>query len=357
MDDQTNNTPDSIPGPDSTPLPDGEAASPAENDVNTPSPEEMMDVEAAISQEERFSLAPDATPIMQTAVSRASVVGTQRLPSLEEVYTPPSAKGLTFGHSRDIGKVRGNNEDATYTFLATQLNVENNPDFGIFIVADGAGGHDDGELASSVASRTMVEFISRKIYQPMLLQYLQPEQEPLPPMNEVLQNAVQEADERVKEQVPGGGTTLTALVLVGSLAHIAHVGDSRAYLLTLDPETNEPLLEKVTRDHSVAERLHEIGQITAEEARTHPEAGRLWKIMGLTENLEPDISTRRIPAKAHVLLCSDGLWNMVPENEIVSIILTSGTPQEATDRLVGAANNKGGLDNISVVLLKMPAED
>ena len=145
---------------------------------------------------------------------------------------------------------------------------------------------------------------------------------------------------------PDGGTTLTAAVLIGDLAHIAHVGDSRAYLYTPEADGEEERLEQLTRDHSVAKRLEEIGHITREEADHHPEASRLWKIMGLTDNLEPDISTRRLPPGSQFVLCSDGLWNMVPDEELIAVLSTATTPQEAADILVAAANAHGGSDNI-----------
>jgi serine/threonine protein phosphatase PrpC len=325
-------------------------------DDTIPEAENALDGSANLTYEDQEQYMADyqATPPQGLPLTPTREVGgTRRLPSLEEALVRPS-KGVSFGFTRDIGMVRTNNEDAVFTLFSSQHNAEDNPDFGIFIVADGAGGHQSGELASTVISRILVEEISREIYQPMLLQHIQVDAPPLPPISEVMSSAVKKADEQVKKEVPGGGSTLTAVVVIGDLAHISHVGDSRAYLLTVDSSTDIPRLEQLTRDHSVAKRLEEIGQITAAEAAGHPEASRLWKIVGLTDNLEPDINTRRLPANSHLLLCSDGLWNMVTEDEIISIILTSGTPQEATDRLIVAANGGGGVDNISAIVVNFP---
>ena len=278
---------------------------------------------------------------------------TRRLPNLESALLRPVQR-VEFGYGRDIGMVRANNEDSIYASYATQMNVGDRPDVGVFIVADGAGGHEDGERASAIASRIVAEALNAQLLRPMLDETDDSDELDLPPIAEVLAEAIRIADERIRARVPDGGTTLTAAVLIGDLAHIAHVGDSRAYLFTPEADGEEERLEQLTRDHSVAKRLEEIGHITREEANHHPEASRLWKIMGLTDNLEPDISTRRLPPGSQFVLCSDGLWNMVPDEELIAVLSTSTTPQEAADILVAAANAHGGSDNISVVVLRMP---
>lgn len=294
---------------------------------------------------------PDATLPEKPAKAAGDIYATQRLPDM--LGAPGQSRRLSYGYSRDIGMVRANNEDSTLAFLSSQHNTQNNPDFGVFIVADGAGGHEDGEQASMLASRTVMDLISQRIFLPMLLRHIETDAEPIPPLAEVLAEAVQTADARLREEVPGGGTTLTAAVIIGDLVHIAHVGDSRAYLIS-GGGSEPPGISQLTRDHSVAKRLEEIGQITADEAAHHPEVSRLWKMLGLSDNLEPDINTRRLPAGSWLLLCSDGLWNMVSESEIAAIVTGATTPQEAADRLVLTANTYGGLDNISVIVVRVP---
>ncbi len=257
---------------------------------------------------------------------------------------------ITHGQCSDIGLVRSNNEDAILSFLATQVAAGGLAHFGLFIVADGAGGHDDGEEAASTAVRVTAEQINRRIYLP-LLDTAATLGADSPPLLESLSEAVRAANRAVMQDVPGAGTTLTAALLMGDTVYLAHVGDSRAYLLTPHTDTGQYEIECLTRDHSVARRLEETGQITAEEATHHPEKNRLWKILGRDAGMDPDTGARPLVADSYLLLCSDGLWGMVPESDIAPVILTSATPQEACDRLVALANMNGGPDNISAIVL------
>ncbi len=316
-----------------------------------PSHELPPDPEPSEDSEQHFPLQESLTPLMMPAV-RMDPGATNRLPNLQERLLRKAPR-LTFGQARDIGMVRATNEDSVLTLYTAQRNVQDNPDFSLFVVADGAGGHADGEFASTVACRIVLEAASEQIYLPMLLQHVSPNTaEPVPPITEVLVEAYQRADKHVRAEVPGGGTTLTTVLIIGDLAHIAHVGDSRAYLLTR--EEGEPHMQQLTRDHSVAQRLQEIGQITAAEAVHHPEASRLWKIMGLSDHLEPDINTRRLPPNSTLVMCSDGLWNMVPDADIAGIVLSAPTPQDAAHHLIAAANAAGGADNIAVIVVHLP---
>jgi serine/threonine protein phosphatase PrpC len=354
MEDNKPNTPD----PESldaagAAVPEDNVSSPAESDNHAV--DEITDPNAHPElAEQRPQLYGGAiTPTHLPIVTPDGFGGTRRLPSLESVQERP-LQGMQYGYSRDIGLVRTVNQDSIFTFVSSQRNVEDNPDFGLFIVADGAGGHEDGEKASKLASRIIVEQVSRQIYQPMLVQHIkQISRDPLPPINEVLTEAVKAADREVRKHVPGGGTTFTGVVVIGDLAHVVHVGDSRAYLIMQD-EDEQYYAEQLTRDHSVAKRLEEIGQITAEEAAHHPETGRLWKIMGLTDNLEPDVSSRRLPGDSYLVLCSDGLWGMVPPEDLLKIVSESASPQDAANRLVVTANGNGGVDNIAVIVVQLP---
>lgn len=329
--------------------------------ASEPDDDQSTEPEIPLSDEELEAAAktnpirPDFGTLEPRVLQQAMLGVTRRLPPLES-GTVQLVERIAFGYGRDIGMVRSNNEDSILTLLSSLQTVDETPDFGIFIVADGAGGHEYGERASAVVSRQVANYVSRHIFRPLLVQGLEdaPDDIDRPPISEVLAAAVKEADEQVQSEVPGGGTTLTAVVTIGDLAHFAHVGDSRAYLIRHDKEADSPTIEQLTRDHSVAARLEEIGQITAQEAAHHPEASRLWKIIGLTDNLEPDIFTRRLPPDCYLVLCSDGMWNMVPSEEIRDTVLSEPTPQLACDRLVAAANSNGGTDNISIVVLHMP---
>ncbi len=272
---------------------------------------------------------------------------TRQLPPVESALTQPN-QHISYGQTSDVGMVRATNQDAVLTFFTSQGNSANTPDFGLFIVADGMGGHHDGEKASAIATQVLAEQVARKIYLPMLQNH-QPDPEGTLPIAEVLAEAVRSSNERVVKAVPEGGTTITAVVIVGDLAHIVHVGDSRAYLIT-----RQYGIEQITRDHSLVQRLIELDQLTPEEAAQHPQKNVLYRAIGQSDNLEVDSITRRLPPDSYLLLCSDGLWNMVPEESALDIVLHAATPQSACDRLVAVANERGGTDNISAVLLQVP---
>lgn len=274
--------------------------------------------------------------------------GTRQLPPLESALTRPN-EHITYGQSSDAGMVRSNNQDSILTFFASQGNTDNVPDFGLFIVADGMGGHHDGEKASAIATRVMAREITHKIYVPMLDRDTRLETDAdRPTLSEILIDAVKVANNVVIETIPEGGTTVTAAAILGDLAYIAHVGDSRAYLIT------ETAIEQITRDHSLVQRLIELDQLTPEEAAEHPQKNVLYRAIGQSDNLEVDAITRRLPANSYLFMCSDGLWTLVSEEDIMQIVTSTPTPQVACDRLVALANERGGADNISAVLLKVP---
>ncbi|MEO8397294.1 MAG: SpoIIE family protein phosphatase, partial [Chloroflexota bacterium] len=137
-------------------------------------------------------------------------------------------------------------------------------------------------------------------------------------------------------------------IIIGDLAYIAHVGDSRIYLLTKDS------IEQLTRDHSLVQRLIELDQLTPEEAADHPNKNMLYRALGQNEAVEVDTLTRRLPPKARLLFCSDGLWNQVEEKDIVEVVKQTANPQEACNKLIALANKRGGADNVTVILLQMP---
>jgi protein phosphatase len=264
---------------------------------------------------------------------------TRELPP--EVMYSGMGEHFSFGQCTNVGKVRPNNQDAALSFFASSRSVDDRPDFGLFIVADGMGGHHHGEKASAITTRVMNSVITTNIYLPLMLG-----NQDAPPIAEALINAVQKANLEVIRTVPEGGTTVTAVAVIGDLAHIVHVGDSRAYLVSKEG------LEQVTRDHSLVQRLIELDQLTPDEAAVHPQKNVLYRALGQNEIVEVDTITRRIPADARLLLCSDGLWAYVDERDIFEIAINNPDPQLACEKLVSLANARGGLDNITVILLK-----
>jgi protein phosphatase len=224
------------------------------------------------------------------------------------------------------------------TLLETEKGTE---PFGIFIVADGMGGFHDGELASAIAARTAGEHIMQKLFLPGLV-----EQAP-PKINDLLVEAVHLANQNVIKQTHMAGTTLTLAVVLGKMAHLAHVGDSRAYYY------HQNTLNQLTRDHSVAARMVETGQITAEEAQNHPQQNVLYRALGQTDDFEVETISLNLAENSLLLLCSDGLWGMVPEKELTHSIANHTTPTKLVNDVVFAANTHGGHDNISVIVVKL----
>lgn len=251
---------------------------------------------------------------------------------------------MIFGHSTDVGMIRSNNQDSNFAFMAASRTCDAFPEFGLFMVADGMGGHSDGELASATVIRVSASQLLSKVYMPILTKADMSDRTPI---TEALDDAFQLAHRNLIEDVPTGGTTLTAAVIIGNLAHIAHVGDSRIYLI------NEDRIEQLSRDHSYVQRLIELEEITPDQAETHPQKSVLYRALGLSEQLEIDTMTRRLASGSYLLICSDGLWGLVSDEELRSMVLRY-PPQQACDTLVSLANQRGGTDNITVVIAHLP---
>ncbi len=260
--------------------------------------------------------------------------------------TPYPSRRLKYGIASDVGRVRNNNQDGSLTLITTTEVTGNPPAVGLFVVADGMGGHKDGEHASAVTVQTLAHYVVDQIILPQLeSREMTSDQKTIP---EVLVEAMEAANDAVQAQVPNGGTTATCAVIRGDLAYIAHVGDTRAYLIT------EGNMELITRDHSLVRRLQELGQLTDEEAEAHPQRNVLYRAIGQGDTLEVDAATRRLPPNARLLLCSDGLWGVIGDERMARILADCADPQEACDRLVSAANESGGPDNITVIVVQMP---
>jgi protein phosphatase len=222
---------------------------------------------------------------------------------------------LRVGARSDVGRVRKGNEDS-YT--------AKDP---LYAVADGMGGHQGGEVASSMAL------------------------EVLGTGDGTLEELVRKANGAVYERAAGDpglsgmGTTLTALRADGEVLRMAHVGDSRAYLL------RDGTLQRLTKDHTVVERLVDDGRLTPQEAEIHPQRSILTRALGVDDNLQVDQGAIEPRPGDRLLLCSDGLTGMVDEESITRILRENTDPQAAADALVAAANEAGGQDNITAVVI------
>lgn len=232
----------------------------------------------------------------------------------------------------DTGQVRPANEDA---YLVGES---------VYAVADGMGGHLAGEVASATALEP-IEALDGRVF---------------PDATEAvtaLRRAVIEANRTVSDMAAhepsyrGMGTTLTATMLEGRRVHIAHVGDSRAYLL------RDGQFSQLTDDHTLVQHLVDEGQITREEAATHPQRSIITRAIGVSREIDVDSMTLDLEPGDQLLLCSDGLTGVVDDEVIASELATDGDAQEALDRLVERANAAGGPDNITVILLRVVEDD
>jgi serine/threonine protein phosphatase PrpC len=167
-------------------------------------------------------------------------------------------------------------------------------------------------------------------------------------LQEIMQTAVREAQKIIQHEAPSSGTTLTAALVLGQQVTIAHVGDSRAYHIHPDGRA-----EVITRDHSLVKRLEELGHLSSDEAVNYPHRNVLYRALGQGDILEPDIFTVAFPQAGFLMLCSDGLWSVIADQDIYRVIRDAPNLQRACQNLVEAAKAAGGPDNISVILVQL----
>ena len=229
----------------------------------------------------------------------------------------------------DIGKRRSMNEDCVY---ASDQPVGNLPN--LLIVADGMGGHNAGELASRFTVESIVDYIGKAA-----------EDRPIPLLSHAIHQANETGIEKAKTEksLEGMGTTVVAATIQGSYLYVANVGDSRLYLIDKD-------ITQITRDHSLVEEMIRVGELKREDARTHPDRNVITRAIGVKEPVRIDFFDMKLEKGDIILLCSDGLTNMVEDRDILKLVKKSGSLKEAASRLVTEANKNGGKDNISVVL-------
>lgn len=252
---------------------------------------------------------------------------------------------LIAASGQSVGKQRELNEDSILALTATLAGNSGSLPFGLYIVADGMGGHQFGEVASNAAVRIVADHIMKK-FKPYLFS-LQPSQ-PDESLQEIMQNAVVDTQKTIQAEAPGSGTTLTAALVLGNQVTVAHIGDSRAYHIYPDGRA-----EVITRDHSLVMRLEELGHISPDEAENYPHRNVLYRALGQGDNLEADVFTLSLPQAGYLMLCSDGLWGVVSDLDMVRLIKEAPNMHVACQNLVEAANAAGGPDNISVVLVQL----
>ena len=234
----------------------------------------------------------------------------------------------------DIGKFREINQDFYYISEETD-----NPQ--LYILADGMGGYKGGEIASKLATESVKKYILNNFDK-----IIKEKEEILKLIKSSVEYANMVVYEKSKEvpDLEGMGTTLEVCLIYNNKAYIGHVGDSRIYRI------RKNVIRKLTKDHSYVQQLVEDKKITREEAKSHPKKNMLTKALGCTAYVEPDIRARNFEKGDIFIICSDGLTNMVDENKIYELI--TNDINTAADKLINLANEAGGYDNITIIIIK-----
>ena len=228
----------------------------------------------------------------------------------------------------DIGNKRSLNED-----YAGYLEKEN---YKIYVVADGMGGHNAGEVASKMAVEAIVSYISENINNKNY--------------NEILKKAIKTANNAIydfastSEKLNGMGTTVTACLVINNKGFVANVGDSSCFLI----RNNK--IKKITKDHSLVQELIDLGTISEEEAFNHPKKNIITRAVGTSKKILIDVFEIDILKDDIIMLCSDGLTNEIQKNEVLEILNSAKSLKNACEKLVLEAKNNGGRDNITVLL-------
>ena len=242
---------------------------------------------------------------------------------------------ITSAGRSDVGVVRTGNED-TYVVL---------PERGIYIVADGMGGHAAGEVASEMAVRAVERELGsvRDLGDEQVAERMRAAIRSA--NGAIFQRTLTEVDKR------GMGTTVTALVLYGARFLVGQVGDSRAYLL------RDGKLVQLTKDHSYVQEQVDAGYLTPEQARSHPYSNVITRCVGANNDVMPDVYVGAVKPQDLFLLASDGLTGMLEDPMLAGLLAAHGTPQEKVDDLIAEANRHGGLDNVTAILVRIDSVD
>ncbi|NOT03640.1 MAG: serine/threonine-protein phosphatase [Anaerolineales bacterium] len=293
-----------------------------------------------------FGKKEDTVKQIQVDMATTAPLTDQQISSIVAIQNLKSeTKQLMAGVGQSVGKQRDHNEDSVLALTSTMAGSMETIPFGLYIVADGMGGHQFGEVASNAAIRIMGGNITKKFHSYL---YNLPTQSLQESLQEVMEASITEAHQYVQREAPGSGTTVTAALVLGQQVTIAHVGDSRAYSIYPDGR-----IDTITRDHSLVKRLEELGHLSKDEAENFPHRNVLIRALGQGETLEADIFTIPFPQGGYLMICSDGLWGVISEKEILRSINEAPTLQKACQNLVEAANAAGGPDNITVILAQM----
>ena len=231
----------------------------------------------------------------------------------------------------DVGRKRKVNQD--YVYVSDQP-VGNLPN--LFVVADGMGGHNAGDFASSFAVKIVVEAVKTDAdYNPV----------------KIIRHAIETANDELINpaercaSMAGMGTTIVVTTIVGNYVYVANVGDSRLYLM-------DSKLRQITKDHSLVQEMVRLGELREEEARNHPDKNIITRALGAKRGVNIDFFDLKLEPGSQILMCSDGLSNMLTDQEMEEILRGSDSLQKKGEKLIELANENGGRDNIAVILIE-----
>ena len=228
---------------------------------------------------------------------------------------------------KDIGQRRQVNQDYVYASVESVGNLPN-----LFVVADGMGGHNAGDYASSCAVQELVDTIKKNAdYNPV----------------KIIRYGMESANLKAgkSEERKGMGTTMVVATIIGNYVYVANVGDSRLYVIHQG-------IHQITKDHSLVQEMVRMGELREEEARDHPDKNIITRALGVARSLDVDFFDLEIGPDTMILMCSDGLSNMVTNEEIADLLERPGNVKEKGKALIRLANANGGKDNIAVVLIE-----
>lgn len=302
----------------------------------------------------RFDIADaDVNPLLPILADvRSDILTTliDCLQAVEEAIAPFETRRTlvqSFAAKSDVGRRRAGNEDTILTASTTWHRDKNNYQVGLYVVADGMGGHAAGEVASATAVQSIFEHIfaanNTHISNPLFAT-------DVAAVVQCIDDAIQHANTQIMVEAKrlgnDMGTTLTMALVLGDVAYIANIGDSRTYIIRDDQ------LRRVTNDHSLVMKLVELEHIVEEDIYTHPQRNGVLRSLGVSALAEVDIYIERLRPNDVLVLCSDGMWEMVRDPDIIGTIRNQNGLANIADTLVEVANNAGGDDNISVILVK-----
>jgi serine/threonine protein phosphatase PrpC len=280
------------------------------------------------------------------------------LQAMSEDRQQPQSVALWVGRLSHVGQVRELNEDSLLTLELGRVRQSISAPVGLYVVADGMGGHQGGEVASALCIQSIAEQILQTVLAPAL------SQEPLAGdthsaslrdlgIETALREAVQMANKQIYDQRRSVGsdmgTTVVMALVVGDRAYLANVGDSRAYLV------DSRSIKQISVDHSLIQRLIDLGQLTPEGAKTHPQRSAIYRVLGDKPAVDVDTFVQPLRPGQRLLLCSDGLNGMLEDDRIQQIVVTTPDPQTSCAALVEAANGAGGGDNVTVIVVQLMA--